>query len=722
MSSAKATKKSAFSCEPCRRRKVSSFASLSLAVSASSRRLEASDFATYPSTTPTPKPKITTQLTIVSLFFARQVKCGGEQPMCQRCTSRNDECVYKLNPTLSYTQRLEKRIKELEDQLASASRSPPSITASAHSSPSTASTGLHDGRSPPKSHPDEQSFSRSFSSLTVDDKGRITFGNGASANDRPASLHSNGFYTSAELDQSIRERLVANAMQQRALETFSATPEPFQYLLNVHWCWIQPLFMFIYRPAFTRDMQTMGQYYSHMLLNALMSHSVNWGRNDPTTRLLLDDHYGGGEIFGKHARSMLFEDMRRGACTIPMVQTLLLLSSEECAFGNTIQAWTYSGLAFRLMDQIGVCFDGQRYPGSVPLNEEDIEIRRRIFWSSYFWDKMLSLYMGRMPTLHLTPASPPLVMYDDSAENEPWQPFGMPPDGRTWNYPASTAHSATCFIAMIRLSLIFNEILLHMYDPVIPNTETEMLECLAIQGPALDKWWDDFPPYLKMDAANLPAIGPPTHLFTSNCIFHTYKILLYRPMLTRQYVTDFDGQLPWNTYLINCVTSATATIAIFDLFARTYSIKYCALSISYSMYIAASVFLLQVQAMPSDSQAMRRLDYCLHMLHRVMVFNPIIGRSTDFILKELVAIGISFDVVAGCLVETTSRRPLAPQNRQLYQRPLESTTELAAQSSTHALFYSTIGDDFGTGAVHPDVYHAMIGLEPVTVRFCTLDD
>lgn len=189
--------------------------------------------------------------------------------------------------------------------------------------------------------------------------------------------------------------------------------------------------MFIYRPAFTRqstipyeirqpldlhanqtagDMQNMGQYYSHMLLNALMSHSVNWGRNDPTTRRLLDEHYGGGEIFGKHARSMLFEDMKRGACTIPMVQTLLLLSAEECAFGNTIQAWTYSGLAFRLMDQIGVCFDGQRYPGSVPLNEEDIEIRRRIFWSSFFWDKMLSLYMGRMPTLHLTPASPPLVM------------------------------------------------------------------------------------------------------------------------------------------------------------------------------------------------------------------------------------------------------------------------------------------------------------------------
>lgn len=42
---ARATKKSAFSCEPCRRRKV---------------------------------------------------KCGGEQPVCGRCLARNDACVYKL--------------------------------------------------------------------------------------------------------------------------------------------------------------------------------------------------------------------------------------------------------------------------------------------------------------------------------------------------------------------------------------------------------------------------------------------------------------------------------------------------------------------------------------------------------------------------------------------------------------------------------------------------
>lgn len=146
------------------------------------------------------------------------VRCSPAQPTLVLLTSYR---AVVSNPTLSYTQRLERRIVELEEQLANSSRSPGSAPVSAHSSPSTVSTGIHDGRSPPKSNQDDQSFSRSFSSLRVDDKGRITYN---SPTERNAIPNTNGVYTSAELDQSIRERLVANAMQQRALETFSGTP------------------------------------------------------------------------------------------------------------------------------------------------------------------------------------------------------------------------------------------------------------------------------------------------------------------------------------------------------------------------------------------------------------------------------------------------------------------------------------------------------------------
>lgn len=186
--------------------------------------------------------------------------------------------------------------------------------------------------------------------------------------------------------------------------------EPFQYLLNTHWCWIQPLFNFIYRPAFTRDMQLLGQYYSHTLLNAILSHSVRWGRWDKDTREILEREYDGGAVFGRHARTMVFDEIARGVATIPTVQTLLLLSAQECSQGNTSQAWMYSGMAFRMIDHLGICVDSQRYTDDIPFSDEDIEIRRRLFWSCYFWDKIISLYLGRSPSLQQSTVSPPQLM------------------------------------------------------------------------------------------------------------------------------------------------------------------------------------------------------------------------------------------------------------------------------------------------------------------------
>ena len=74
-------------------------------------------------------------------------------------------------------------------------------------------------------------------------------------------------------------------------------------------------------------MQSLGPYYSHTLLNAVISHSIRWGQNDPATKRLLDESYDGGAVFAKHARTMVFDELSRGVCTIPTIQTLLLLLS-----------------------------------------------------------------------------------------------------------------------------------------------------------------------------------------------------------------------------------------------------------------------------------------------------------------------------------------------------------------------------------------------------------
>ncbi|PHH78557.1 hypothetical protein CDD80_6668 [Ophiocordyceps camponoti-rufipedis] len=643
-SSVKTKKKSAFSCDPCRRRKV---------------------------------------------------KCGGEQPVCQRCAARNDHCVYKLNPTLSYTQRLEERIKELEDQLAGVARSP--VLASSSSQPSPVDS--NDGPSP--------AIARSFRGLKVDDKGGITYHGTTSFFNLPSDRFpsASDLLAPADVDVRRRERLVNNAWQQRALENMSDIPEPFQYLLHVHWCWIQPMFGFIYRPAFTRDMQSLGPYYSHTLLNAVISHSIRWGQSDPSTKRLLDESYEGGAVFAQHTRSMVFDELSRGVCTIPTVQTLLLLSAQECSLGNSTQAWTYSGLAFRLIDHLGICVDGRRFPGSVPLTDEELEIRHRVFWSCYFWDKLISLYLGRSPSLQQSSLSPPQIMFDDSAEDDLWMPFGAQQVGVTWKYPPTTAHSASCFLSMCRLSVIFNEMLIHMYDPLSQNTDAEVRECLRTQEPALHEWWDQLPAHLRLDPAALPALAPPSHIVTLNCLYHTFKILLYRPMLTGRGGKrdgDGDGTSPAKSQLVECVTSANAIITIFDLFCRTFTMNYCVLSLAYSVYTAASVFLLQVQASPGEQQATRRLEYCCQCLSQVKTMSPVINSALDLIQSA---------------VDGVSPGPARPADKtDMYQNPVDMSRQLPLPS--HPLFQPAMDHVPGPDsmALHPGVFETMSNLEPLSVR------
>lgn len=93
-------------------------------------------------------------------------------------------------------------------------------------------------------------------------------------------------------------------------------------------------------------------------------------------------------------------------------------------------------------------------------------------------------------------------------------------------------------------------------------------------------------------------------------------------MLTRRPQAEDEEPYPIHSYLVECVTSATSIIAIFDLFCRSFSHNYCVLSISYSVYIAASIFLLQVQAAPDDQQALRKLGFCIQNLDRVKSINP----------------------------------------------------------------------------------------------------
>lgn len=181
-------------------------------------------------------------------------------------------------------------------------------------------------------------------------------------------------------------------------------------------------------------MKINGPYYSDVLLNAILSHSVRWCRADPTIGPLLDPFEGGAQ-FHQRAVSGVLDSLSTGYAGIPTVQTLLLLSAQECGQGNRTQAWLYSGMAFRLLDDLGISIDSRKYSGSAHLTDEDIETRNRLFWSCYFWDKMISLYFGRAPIMQHSSVSPPrriceLIWFSDYVHVERMNPVADDCSGR----------------------------------------------------------------------------------------------------------------------------------------------------------------------------------------------------------------------------------------------------------------------------------------------------
>lgn len=156
-------------------------------------------------------------------------------------------------------------------------------------------------------------------------------------------------------------------------------------------------------------MKTDGPYFSHALFNTTLSHSVRWCRDEPGMEQLLAP-YDNGAAFSANVVRYVFEDIQKGRNGVPTVQALLLLSAQECGRGNRTQAWLYSGMAFRLIDDMGICVDGRCHEGAEKYSTEDLEIRNRLFWSCYFWDKLISLYFGRTPLIQNSAMSPPRIL------------------------------------------------------------------------------------------------------------------------------------------------------------------------------------------------------------------------------------------------------------------------------------------------------------------------
>ncbi|KAK5031063.1 hypothetical protein LTS07_004798 [Exophiala sideris] len=436
--------------------------------------------------------------------------------------------------------------------------------------------------------------------------------------------------------ESGKDKLINSAWKERAFEQISITPEPMKSLLRDHWTWVSPLFNFVYRPAFTRDVKTQGPYYSPALHNTILAHSVRWAKADPAMAKSLEP-YDGGAHFYRQAIATIFDDVRQGTGKIPDIQALLLLSAQAIGQGHRTQAWLYLGMAIRLVQDMGLNIDSRAYAVTARLTDEDVEIRNRLFWSCYAWEKLLCLYLGRQPVVLATHASPPSLLLDDSAEIEVWAPRGIE------DYPPTQSHATSCFINMCSLSEILHRILIQMYDPFKSISEEAMMTYASGEEANLQRWWDELPDFLKMSIEDLPLHCPPSHIATLNAMYNMVRIQLHRPILCAAGVSE-TLKKNLERHVMECSSSAVNILNIFDMYSRTFGTGHIQTALIYCVYTAASIFLLQVQAANQTSAtAVSRLKYCINALESVQASFPIINTAIKLIEREVTRLNLDVD-------------------------------------------------------------------------------
>lgn len=265
-----------------------------------------------------------------------------------------------------------------------------SVTASsaAHTTPSSAAGSVQDFRSSATGAERSVSVSR-----IVTEKGMSSYHGRTStlfdenaSHDRPVSE------PRPKMPEAwIENALVAEATRQRQLEDYNyrrgtldfdgVDPDLGMHLLNLHWNRQHHAFLVTYRPAFMRDMACTGPYFSKLLLNAIYFGASKFSPR-PEVRRDPDDARTAGWQFRKRVRQLLGEALDRSEITT--IQALLVMTNSLFAIGDERSAaWTYAGIAFRMIVDLGLHVDTLDLASSSNISDEDFEIRRRVFWAAF---------------------------------------------------------------------------------------------------------------------------------------------------------------------------------------------------------------------------------------------------------------------------------------------------------------------------------------------------
>ncbi|KAH7028201.1 fungal-specific transcription factor domain-containing protein [Microdochium trichocladiopsis] len=323
-------------------------------------------------------------------------------------------------------------------------------------------------------------------------------------------------------------------------ETRHSQGENASELIALFFRWQYPQFMFIDREAFILDFRTGtfgGQFCSSALVHAISSIGALMTPPSPGSAAASSATVCGEES-RNHAEAATRILLGPGLSTphTTSVQALLCCGFYEIGQGNFSQGWLYSGMAFRMGQDLGFqrdpgVWERFRSPENDPLALQK-EFHRRIYWGCYISDKFFSLFLGR-----------PCFMHELDSDVEPSRPKPQEPIFRDWLLERGLGHLheqtpvvpkyTLVFNKQIEIGTIIREGLTMLYSPKRWSTTGDQPANLSLStiNAKLLRFKEHLPAEMRLkEWTSLSELVPP-HLAVMHVLYHSTLIAFNRPFL-----------------------------------------------------------------------------------------------------------------------------------------------------------------------------------------------
>ncbi|KAF5252578.1 hypothetical protein FANTH_2472 [Fusarium anthophilum] len=625
--------------------------------------------------------------------FCRKRKCNGQKPKCINCQTYEKDCVYEPVPDVTKAagrqrhQRTKTRSVKARTESPARQTSAPAASSNGDSSEAASSSQqavatTRDGAT--AAQPRHQSWDPSPRPMDSGVARVVVLANGESTYHGRTSALFEDNAQERPVEQEVQPRmpdhwvergLIAEAAKQRQLEEIhfakgqldfdGVDPDLGMHLLSLHWNRQHHSFLITYRPAFMRDMACGGPYFSKLLLNAIYFGSSKFSPR-LEVRKDVNDVRTAGWRYRERVRELVGGSLDRSDITT--IQALLVMTNSLFALGDERSAaWLYAGLAFRMLIDLGLHVD---LTNSHQFSDEDLEIRRRVFWGAFVVDKIQSLYQGRPVTLKENDAMVPIKFIDTYSELEFWQPFAYSTSKN--NYAGSPAYSISTFTALCKLSIVMSDVMSTIYTVrTTDQSPAELSKVLDKLQKKLRDWHTALPDHLKPEVANAPdATVPPPHVLSLHAMYHVLVILLHRPFVA-------DGHL-YNTFrsisvdsVIKCSAAAASICSLLRAYHRAFSVRRAPYLISYATYVAATIHCRIAAKNGKGSAAYVNLMTCLAVFKENQETNSAVQKAAVIIHRLMSKYGVVVDDLPDDALEAepaAKSRDQQPQQQQQQQR------------------------------------------------------